>query len=158
MPGTFFKKSSWNICSCCKESKQETEFYMHSNGKLRKQCKICFHKNRKPIAKEAIASYQKKHREKFIDKHKERVRQWRKENLKYDAFRSSVYRATKINQTPIWADLEKIKLFYLNCPSGYHVDHIVQLRGKLFSGLHTIDNLQYLPATENIKKGNRYVG
>lgn len=61
------------------------------------------------------------------------------------------------NRTPAWADLEAIKFFYECCPAGCHVDHIIPLRGKLVSGLHVENNLQWLPATDNFKKGNSYV-
>lgn len=45
---------------------------------------------------------------------------------------------------------KKIQQFYISCPQGYHVDHIIPLaRG----GLHRLDNLQYLLPTENAKKG-----
>lgn len=60
----------------------------------------------------------------------------------------------KLQRTAPWADLAEIALFYENCPKGYHVDHIVPLRGELVSGLHVIENLQYLPASENCSKGN----
>ena len=65
-------------------------------------------------------------------------------------------RATKLQRTPTWADLEKIKDFYKLCPPGYHVDHIIPLQGKLVSGLHVLANLQYLTAAENLSKGNKF--
>lgn len=65
-------------------------------------------------------------------------------------------RASKLERTPIWADLAGIKEFYVKCPEGMHVDHIVPLNGELVSGLHTLDNLQYLSALDNIKKSNKY--
>lgn len=70
--------------------------------------------------------------------------------------RQSAYKARNLNQIPAWADLEKISEFYSKCPEGYHVDHIIPLKGELVSGLHVLENLQYLPATENCSKGNRF--
>lgn len=62
------------------------------------------------------------------------------------------YYSKKKYQTPHDADLTAIKEFYMNCPDGYEVDHIIPIsRG----GAHSIENLQYLTVTENRRKGNR---
>lgn len=65
-------------------------------------------------------------------------------------------RATKLQRTPSWSQTEDIKKFYDNCPAGYHVDHIIPLQGKNVSGLHVLENLQYLSAVDNMKKGNSF--
>lgn len=59
-------------------------------------------------------------------------------------------------RTPNWANLDKIKEIYDNCPRGYHVDHIIPLKGEFISGLHIETNLQYLTAEENMQKGNNF--
>lgn len=38
----------------------------------------------------------------------------------------------------------------------WHVDHIVPLLSKLVCGLHTCFNIQVIPASVNIRKGNRH--
>ena len=59
--------------------------------------------------------------------------------------------------TPTWVQTEALYAIYENRPAGYHVDHIVPLKGKTVCGLHVPWNLQYLPAVENLKKGNKLV-
>ena len=61
-----------------------------------------------------------------------------------------------LQATPPWADRKELIEFYKNCPDGHHVDHIVPLKGENVCGLHVIENLQYLPAAENIRKSNSF--
>jgi 5-methylcytosine-specific restriction endonuclease McrA len=57
--------------------------------------------------------------------------------------------AKRKNQTPINVDIQALQKIYLECPNGYEVDHIHPIsRG----GLHSPENLQYLPIKENRKK------
>ena len=86
----------------------------------------------------------------------ERFKRWQENNREKVRLKNANERATRIQRFPVWADKESIKEFYFNCPEGYHVDHIIPLKGKEVSGLHVIENLQYLPAKENMSKGNRY--
>lgn len=57
----------------------------------------------------------------------------------------------KTQNTCAASDMEMLRQIYLNCPKGYHVDHIVPLSK---GGLHHPGNLQYLPAIVNLQKGN----
>ena len=86
----------------------------------------------------------------------ERFKRWQENNRDKVRLKNANERAARLQRCPVWADKTAIKEFYLNCPTDYHVDHIIPLRGKTVSGLHVIENLQYLPAIENLKKGNSY--
>lgn len=105
------------------------------------------------------ASYAK-HREKYLA----RARLWKQRNKHLvsaqrkrwkDANRDRIraYLATRKKhvkeRTPAWADIKAIREFYRNRPEGYEVDHIIPLRGDRVSGLHILENLQYLTAKEN---------
>lgn len=57
--------------------------------------------------------------------------------------------------TPQWGDLNALVQFAANCPEGHHVDHIIPLQGDAVCGLHLLENLQYLPAEENLSKQNK---
>lgn len=157
---TYYKPGCWNaICSACNEELPISEFYLHSNGKPRKQCKECHYKRGqvwKKGHKEQVNQKRRSMSEEIRERSREASKDWRKRNLAYDAFRARTYRARKIQAVPNWADLDKIKEVYKNCPEGFHVDHVVPLKGKTVCGLHVVENLQYLPALENIRKRNFY--
>lgn len=79
-----------------------------------------------------------------------------KNNKKYFLEKHLRYKHGKELRTPSWANKEKLLEWYKNCPEGYHVDHIVPLHGVNVSGLHVENNLQYLPAKDNLIKANRF--
>lgn len=62
------------------------------------------------------------------------------------------YMAKKKNQTPVDIDIKELQEFYLKCPAGHEVDHIMPVSK---GGLHCIGNLQYLTISENRKKSNK---
>lgn len=89
--------------------------------------------------------------------HKNRQwREWSKRNRQSHLANCKKYYLSKIDRMPDWGQSEEIRNFYKNAPPGYHVDHIIPLRGKTVSGLHVLENLQYLPAKENLQKGNKW--
>lgn len=108
-----------------------------------------------------------------LEGQRERERRWAKENpdkarararAKYAKSRKKIIayvsaREKRVRQaTPPWADMAAIRAFYEARPEGHHVDHIVPLNGKNVCGLHVLENLQYLPASENCRKRNIFNG
>lgn len=72
-------------------------------------------------------------------------------------------RAAKLQATPKWASEALILAIYEECQllseeTGipHHVDHAVPLISDIVCGLHCEDNLQILPALDNLSKGNRH--
>lgn len=72
--------------------------------------------------------------------------------------RQQLYKGERSLRVPSWYDKQKtaIETFYNKCPEGWHVDHIIPLKGNLVSGLHVLENLQYLSAEDNLQKGNKF--
>lgn len=98
------------------------------------------------------------YRARNLEKRKAYNKAWAQKNKGKVTAYARAYQLAKQRAAPLWltkSQLEKIKQFYVNRPDGYHVDHIVPLKGKNVSGLHVPWNLQYLRAAENIAKSNK---
>lgn len=107
--------------------------------------------------KERNHQYFLKNKKRILKINKKNYKKWisSKRGKKLHAANEAKRRAAKLNATPVWSDLNKIRKIYENCPKGYHVDHIIPLQGKNVRGLHVEYNLQYLPASENLSKSNK---
>jgi hypothetical protein len=90
------------------------------------------------------------------DKIKETKRLYVQRNLLQYRAMCAKRHAAKIQRTPKWADIKAIKNFYLNCPIGMEVDHVIPMQGENVSGLHVLENLQYLTRNENREKHNKF--
>lgn len=165
-------------CTGCQEHKLLTEFGYESRTSdgLRQKCKAC-----RKIYR-LLHSIKDKRKNRKKDPVKARISAknyyWRNVTAKRQA--ASLYRkvhkakvnatnakrqSDKLQRTPKWLTslhFQQIELFYAAAVSltkefnvSMHVDHIVPLKGKNVSGLHVPWNLQVIPASENISKGNR---
>jgi hypothetical protein len=118
----------------------------------------------KDKAKESHRLYYLKNKEKiktYTENNKERKKKYHKEyRLKNNHLINALQakrRSLKLNATPKFANLNKIKEIYKNCPKGYTVDHIIPLQGNNVCGLHVEWNLQYLTRSENSSKSNKLI-
>lgn len=147
-------------CYKCKLDKLKIDFYKSkaNNDGLQYACKSCqslMRKDNQKLHKIERLEYCRK----WYEKNKEHVlnkkRKYQKENSgKVNALVMKRYTA-KLLRIPVYANLEAIKQIYINCPKGYEVDHIIPLQGKLVSGFHHENNLQYLTKSQNCKKNNK---
>lgn len=124
----------------------------------------CTSKNRCERCKEKARAYGRAYYRRNRDryKNKPRTEAYKQYQKAYHKLHPWLYlekcarrRAAAKQATPKWVDRKALLSIYKNCPKGFHVDHIIPLNGVNVSGLHVPYNLQYLPAMENIKKGNK---
>jgi hypothetical protein len=148
---------------------EETRIWRLANPDRVKTLRVAYYASKRDVILERNRKYrdghlaqvlerQAQYREARRKKANERSRQWRKANPGWHRAQRALRKTRKLQATPRWltADhLEEMRLFYINCPPGHHVDHIHPLKGIGLCGLHVPWNLQYLPARENLCKGNR---
>jgi len=157
------KKLHWfqgERCRLCRNTRALADYHKRSA-----EGTAWYQQNKEKHLASGKQQYQKNRKQR-----QEKWRKWREKNLQYDKERNFRYgqkqkdvvrrkaarrRANKKTQTPAWADIEKINHIYKQCPEGCHVDHIYPLKSDYLCGLHVENNLQIIPVSENIRKGNR---
>lgn len=167
------KSRSTGVNSACKPCSILSAREWNARNKERFAQNLIKHKNSEK-AKETGRAWRSNNRKHLT----EYMREWRKANpekVKADAAKNRKKNFQKIlvrnrereilerRALPPWANRDEIMQIYLTAKKlteessiKYHVDHIVPLRGKNICGLHVENNLQILPARENLKKYNRF--
>jgi len=163
-------------CWVCKEIK---DFSLFGKNKTKKdgfatECRECkrnadrlYRKLNSEQARQRAKEWYYNNKEYALEKMKQYNKQWRIDNKDKNCTKSARYRASKLKATPCWVDEEHewlinevYKLAQLRSEvtgTTWHVDHVIPLKGKTVCGLHVIENLQVIPAKENISKGNKHV-
>lgn len=127
------------------------KYYLDNKEVIKARTKE-WNKNNSEYAKKRCAEYRLKNEIKLKESRKQNYK-----NNPYPArFLAKLHKLKKKQAVPKWANLDKIKEIYKNCPEGYQVDHVIPLQGKIVCGLHVDNNLQYLTPLENMSKSNKF--
>lgn len=131
-----------------------------------KEQRIAWNKKYKLANKEKIKEKSKQYLLDNYEKRKLTMKLYREKTKDTQLAYVRKRQASKMQRTPIWVDIDELWLikeaYSLSALRTkmlgfiWHVDHIVPLQGKLVSGLHTIVNLQVIPAIVNMSKHNRF--
>lgn len=111
--------------------------------------------NKEQLAK-AVNAWHARNREHKIQYGKQYRAKNREKVLAADKHKNTVRQRLIGGQAIARFYADEVRAIYRACPPGCHVDHIVPLKGKTVCGLHIPINLQYLTATENMRKGGRF--
>jgi hypothetical protein len=152
--------------------KQQQDYYINNKERLmdhhrkyvelNKTQRLAYSKSYYESNKEYIAKQQHNYYLQNKEHIKMRARTYQQENIEDYLANSAKRRAMLLNATPSWTNKEAVvgmyKLARLFNKTGLslHVDHIVPLNSEKVCGLHCEANLQLLPSSNNISKGNRH--
>jgi hypothetical protein len=153
-------------CTGCKQDKLLDEYHASREGKFgrKSRCKDCcrpINKASKDRRREAIKVYNAEYRARNKAKASAATKKWVQENY-YHVLSYNARRRSKMSKATLPGYGEELSHYYKEsrrlslAGEAHHVDHIVPLNGDGVCGLHVPWNLQVLPATVNMSKGNSF--
>jgi hypothetical protein len=162
----YYEKNKDKVKAYYEENKEvllakQKQRRLDNPDKAKEHSKRSYEKNKDKVAARMVDYYQN---------NKDRINaycaEYRQENkFKYAAL-ASKRKAAQLLRTPKWLSEEQLKEIETEyalrewCSEvmgeEYHVDHIVPLQGKKVSGLHVPWNLRVIPASENLRKLNKF--
>lgn len=137
-------KAKWRLTNKKDILDKERVRYQENKDRILQRAKDYYNLNKKEIAE-----YKKQYAKNVYN---ERLR-----TTGRGKYNTMLYHTSRLQRCPVWANLKLIQEIYLNCPEDCEVDHILPLRGKLISGLHVENNLQYVTKSENASKNNKFI-
>lgn len=155
------------VCTKCDIEKGVGKYNKSKRGKygVISECKVCFNQRaaqRYEANKETLLKQQKAYKEANKEIVAKQKAAYKKANRHIGNAHNAKRKASKLQSTPAWVDLEAIKGMYQlatifnRTGMNLHVDHIIPLQSDLVCGLHCESNMQLMPASDNISKGNRH--
>lgn len=148
-----------------KIQKGKKEYRENNRESINQKASEYYH-SRTPEQKQQLNQYSKDWVKRNPEKRAQTSSRYYRRNKSVALANCRAYQARKLNALPCWLTAEDhafMKDLYkiaaeLTEQTGipHHVDHIVPLQGKTVCGLHCPDNLQVIPATENLRKSNKF--
>lgn len=139
-----------------KVAERKRAYYAANKGEVAERNRAYYEANRSKLAGQKRA-YRQANPEKF--------RAYVQANPEKFRAQAAKRRATKLQATPSWFDefdqlameeahdLARLREEATGAP--WHVDHMLPLQGRTVCGLHVANNIQVIPASLNIAKGNK---
>lgn len=162
-----YQRNRAQICARIRRRRAEDVAAALERERLSRQKHVLAHRaynegwRRRNLDKQRIMA--KRWRDVHPDRSAAASKRWREKNPSANAASTAARTAREQKAMPIWADRSAIKAVYMDCPPGWHVDHVVPLGsekryattidGYPVCGLHVSWNLQIIPLIANKRKG-----
>lgn len=167
------KRAECKVCTklarkrYCKKNPEKIKILQKKYWEKNKTKLLISNNNRYHTNKIEYLAKVRDYREKNREKTRLSSKLWREANPEKRSVMNRNREASKLKAVPPWLLEDEFNQFVIEeayhlaklrtetTGIKYHVDHIAPLRSKLVCGLHIWNNLQVIPAIDNIKKGNR---